>query len=50
MEKLRINGVDKNFYYPLWVFKVYLRQGLVQPLKRILPDKLINAIMKSRRK
>lgn len=50
LEKLRINGVDKKFYYPLWVFKVYLRQGLVQPLKRILPDKLINAIMKSRRK
>lgn len=50
LEKLKIQGVDKKSYYPICVIKVYIRQGLIQPLKEILPDKLINAIMKNRRK
>ena len=50
LEKLKIHGIDKTSYYPICVLKVYIRQGLIQPLKRILPGKLINAIMKNRRK
>lgn len=50
LERLKIDGTDKKYYYPILVLKVYMRQGLIQPLKRILPEKLTNAIMKIRRK
>lgn len=50
LEKLKIHGIDKKFYYPISVLRIYLRQGLIQPLKKILPQKLTNFIMKNRRK
>lgn len=50
LERLKIDGINKKYYYPIFVLKVYMRQGLIQPLKRILPEKLTNTIMKIRRK
>lgn len=50
LEKLKIHGIDKKYYYPIYIIKTYLRQGFIQPLKKILPKKIISAIMKSRRK
>lgn len=50
LEKLKIHGFNKKCYYPIIVLGTYLRQGLIQPLKRLLPKKITHFIMKIRRK
>ena len=49
LERLRIYGINKKWYYPFAYIWTCLRQGMVQPLKVLLPKKMVNSIMKSRR-
>lgn len=49
LEMLDIYDINHKWYYPFALIKVYLRYGFVQPLKRILPQKIVNYIIKKRR-
>ena len=49
LERLKIHGINNKYYYPIYIIKIYIRQGLIQPLKKILPEKLTNFIMRFRR-
>jgi len=50
LERLRIYGLHKKWYYPFAYGWTCLRQGFVQPLKVILPERTVHRIMKRRRK
>lgn len=50
LELLKIYHVDKRWYYPFVLSYTYLRQGLVQPLKKYLPTCIVYKLMMYRRK
>lgn len=50
LERLQIYHINNKWYYPFAIIYVYMRQGLIQPLKNILPRNIVNYIMAYRRK
>lgn len=50
IERLKIYGKNKKWYYPFLLIFIFFRQGMVQPLKNLLPRTIVSSIMKRRRK
>ncbi len=50
LELLKVYHVDKKWYYFFVLVYTYIRQGLVQPLKRYMPRYLVYQLMMKRRK
>ncbi len=50
LEHAHIHGMDQHWHWPLRYLYIMIRSGCVQPLKDILPKKLVYAIMRFRRR
>ena len=50
LERAKILGHDQSFFWPCRKLYILIRSGCVQPLKKMLPATIVNAIMKARRR